>query len=1025
MEDNRAVARRNHRIMLAFGLMLAAVTAMALPASAFGAGSLMQSGSYASCAQDTSGGAADWTNCLPSGRWGRSVGVIMTRQEPAEGLLARFQNMGSSISTTMRLMMPNMMLTICQVMWSAALGMSQFAASFTPVDAMGQSVDHAAGRLAGQVMAGSLPAWLLVVGLCGGLWVMVFRSQQQGRTILRRCLVSALCLAAMLVMGGAASRSSAAGPASGSPWWVVKNVNDTVNTMAVGLDLDGLNDDPSMMSYSGGGDGNCQRYLYEMGRQYAGADGGPGAPGSQSNVVTAIDRLWQETALRSYVTMQWGNPKAGGPSNPHVADNAQQAYCHVLEAAAGTPVGIQKDLSNRTMGTGINDRTARYLFDTRGWITTTDTSVNTSDKAKDSDETTKLDRMGVFWETCTADQGQVHSRGGWNKLVNNLSDSGSGAIEGAGKDNTLRIALGGKGGDNWDKIAPSDDSRIMVAGQDYSAATTTLCSNVFGNKIWNNYEGAAPKEPTGGDNDKNYADTNLGDSAAMGWRFDVPNVGATWREANMYNEDPNTVNGAVPATLNYLYGTSSVDTIGAIGSAIGSLVNLIVWGLFAFILILAKTMLTLMALLIIPALLAQSFPIGENIRHSVKRWFTFTINLSAMSILYGILATIATFICQTILKAIAPGAGTFFYQILAGVSPLLSLFIISLFCTKVLHVGNPFSPQAMLKIASTGALGNGIARLASRQARMSMYRRAVSFGRKQGHRMGLGTRSRMGTGTTSSRIAEQASRQQYGTLPPGTDQAAQTVATGMPVPPGAPGTSTPGTPGAPTAGTPGPDTPNGPAGNPPRSPAPGGWLPTGVPAVPLRTHAGNIAKGAIKLGAAGAGAAALGGEALALPAAITMAGIVAGHGIRQGLAYHEAADRIAAWTGGPGRTPLPEGQPGDRPDGAQTPQGGMPRSGGLDSGRTADQAALEQDGRVAMGTHPATDPIDVDPTPVPGSRFDAPKPQARPLAHEPKPVWDDSDPKGSKQAWAAWNAHERETDALLRDEAQRERRGIK
>ncbi|WP_295909761.1 hypothetical protein [uncultured Bifidobacterium sp.] len=172
-------------------------------------------------------------------------------------------------------------------------------------------------------------------------------------------------------------------------------------------------------------------------------------------------------------------------------------------------------------------------------------------------------------------------------------------------------------------------------------------------------------------------------------------------------------------------------------------------------------------------------------------------------------------------------------------------------------MGNPFSPQAMLKIASTGALGNGIARLASRQARTSMYRRAVGFGRKQGHRMGLGTRSRMGTGTASSRIAEQASRQQYGTLPPGTDQAAQTVATDMSVPPGAPGT--------PTAGTPRPDTPNGPAGNPPRSPAPGGWLPTGVPAVSLRTHAGNIAKGAIKLGAAGAGAAALGGEALALP----------------------------------------------------------------------------------------------------------------------------------------------------------------
>lgn len=1006
MEDTHIISRRNHRAALAFGLLLAVATFLALPASAFGANSLVQSGPYAPCAQDTAGGSADWTNCLPSGRWGRSVGVVMTRQEPAEGILNKMQNMGSNISTTMRLMVPNMMLTICQVLWSVSLGVSQFAASFEPLNSMGRSVDHAAGQLADQLTAGSLPTWFLVIGLCAGLWALVFKSQEEGKSILRRCLVSVLCLATVLVMGGAASQSTDSAPATGSPWWVVKNINDTVNTMAVGLNMDGINDDPSMMSYSGGKDGNCQRYLYEMNRQYMGADGGPAAPKNQSNVVTAVDRLWQETALRSYVTMQWGNPKAGGPSNAHVADNAQQAYCHVLEASAGTPVGVQKDLSNRAMGTNINDRTAQYLFDTRGWITTTDTSVNTSDKAKDSDETTKLDRMGVFWETCTADQGQVHSRGGWNKLINNLSDDGSGSIEGAGKNNTLRIARGGKSGDNWEKIAPSDDNRIMIAGQDYTGSTDALCSRVFNNQVWNNYEGNTPKEPTGGDNDKSYVDTNLGDSAAMGWRFDVPNVGGTWREANMYNEDPATVNGSVPTTLNYLYGTSKVDTVGAIGSVLGGLVNLLVWGLFGLILILAKTMLMLMGLLLIPALIAAALPVGGN-RHIIKSWTLFNINLSAMSIMYGFLATLATFVCQTMLKAVSSMSGTFFYQILAGISPLLSLLIISIFCVKILHIGNPFSPRSMLKIAGGGALASGVQTLANRGLRMAMYKHIANGGRnRKGNGKGKGkdkgTRDRQGTGsgTDSSDIADEASRQQD--AGPGTSPGDGTA------PSQQGGAYPPGSPDAPDTGEEGPygqDDPEAPA----PSAGPQEDDGTGRPRIPLRRFSvRGTAKGALKVGLLG-GAAALGGTALALPAALVMAGTIAAKGLRNGLRNGLRPPEKPADHAGGG----PEADP-------PAPLDGRGGSGNLGSGMTADDAALEQDGRIAMGVHPETDPLDVESTHVGSSHFDAPKP----LAHEPKPAWDKSDPKKSAQAWAEWSARERETDSLMRDENQRRRRGI-
>ena len=1044
MHESQLIRRRNRRFLILVILTLAIATLVMMPAKAFGA-DLVNGGSYAACAQDSAGASADWTNCLPSGRWGKSVGIIMTRTEQATGLFSPVQNLGSQIGTTMRLMMPNMLLSLTQVFWSGALGMSQFAASFTPLNAMGQTVDKSAASLVDGLMQGSLPAVFLVVGIMGGFIALVFKSQQQGQTVLRRTLVSLGCFALLGVMGAQASRSTATTPATGSPWWVVKTVNDTVNNLAVGVDLDGMNDTSQMMSYSGG-NGNCQSYLYQMRQQYLGTNGGPSAPSDQSNVVTAVDRLWQETALRSYVTLQWGNPQTGGASNTHVAANAQQAYCHVLEASSGTPVSVQKDLTNAATGLTINDNTAKFLFSKNGWISTADTSVNTSDKAKDSDETTKLDRMGVFWETCTATGGKTTSRDGWNKLVNNLSDKDSGPIWGAGSKNMLRMGLGGKSGDDdgnndkqWNKIAPDSDTKIMVAGDDYNQQVTQLCSNVFGNKIWNNYDSNGhAKEPSGDDDDKDYSDTNLGDSASMGWRFDVPNVGGTYREANMYNEDPNSANGSVLTSLNYLYGTNAIDTNGAVASVIGSIVNFCVWGLFSFILILCKLMLTLMPLLLVAALFIQAFPIGETIRSSTKRWFKFTINLSMMGIMYGIVASIATFICQILLRATAASSGTFFYQIMAGLSPVFALLIIALFCSKVLHVGNPFSLKAMMEIAGGGALAIGASRIMSQGMRYATMSRMLGRGRRRGHDS-QGTRARNGNATESTQIAEKASQEQTNG---GEDQ----ITTTSPI-------------------TQAGDDPNLGAKASARADAAqqdiiatragaesdkawfnerldahqaggeniSGFLSDhGVNAslshgigstaafaanaataasAPFRRRAlqqniRRVAKSAVKIGAVGAGMtaiAATGGAALALPAGIALAGTVATKGAQKGLAYHRAASAIAA---GATHAPSP--------------------STGSESSQVADDAALGQD-TMHMGVNPTTTPLpDTTPIPVTSAPFtppatrtggSRPAPTAKPLASYPRPAWNADDPEGSKQALAKWHQNERDIEFYNKESA--------
>lgn len=115
------------------------------------------------------------------------------------------------------------------------------------------------------------------------------------------------------------------------PWWVVNTINGAVNKLTVGLDLDGLNDGESnMMAFSNKAlnrDTNCQDYLYVMHQQYDTATSGNG--GDTSSITKAVNRMWEETALRSWVTMQWGNPSAGPntPSGVAATHSKRTAMC--------------------------------------------------------------------------------------------------------------------------------------------------------------------------------------------------------------------------------------------------------------------------------------------------------------------------------------------------------------------------------------------------------------------------------------------------------------------------------------------------------------------------------------------------------------------------------------------------------------------------------------------------------------------------------------------------------------------------
>lgn len=741
--------RAGRRNLLVILMLCVVMTLFVLPSSVFAA-QVNDSTTTITCANGgTDSATSDISSCLPSGRWGNYVGEITSRTEPYSGsdVAGWFSNVKQTISSQTHIVLPNILMQLTQVCWSSALSISQFAASFEPMKQAGANIDSAVSTMVTSLMDGGIPATIAVLGIVAWVGAAGFQIGTV-KEASKRIVIMVLCFASITMLGAGAAKTgkNATEPATGSPWWVVQTINNTINKLSVNLDLDGMADsDKNMMSYHHAANGaktNCQDYLYFMHQAY---DEQAKSNGNQdtSNVTKAINRIWEETSLRSFVTMQYGNPQTTGTSSFRIAENARQGYCHVLEMKANTNTTIQKDLTNKAMALHISDQRAKWLFSVDGWVDPRNPYF--TDKPLERENATYLSRAGVFWETCGTKRNQeIYARAGWATLINNLGDTGTKNIKNGSTKVRVKI-------DDLDNVKPTNGGKgVMDAKQNGSEdetiqQTTSVCQTILkqGSVIFSRSTDIN-KEDDGTYKDQQN-DTNWGDSATVGWRFDVPNVSGTWSEANLRDaQDDSTVTGGAKKTIDYMYGNNNVDTLGACGTLIGGIANLVVWGLLSLVLILTKLMLIMMALFLVVTFLIQAFPIGEKPKQALKNWATYTCQLSMVGALYGALGALATFICGLTLKFTSASSGSFTYQLIAGLSPLLALSAIGMFCSKVLKCGNPFSINALMGMAGGTAMASG---LRKGMHMIGQYRmiRAMRGGFRRGGN-GVGRLSTNGTG---------------------------------------------------------------------------------------------------------------------------------------------------------------------------------------------------------------------------------------------------------------------------------------
>ncbi|MCQ4793647.1 hypothetical protein NE692_09310 [Bifidobacterium adolescentis] len=741
--------RAGRRNLLVILMLCVVMTLFVLPSSVFAA-QVNDSTTTITCANGgTDSATSDISSCLPSGRWGNYVGEITSRTEPYSGsdVAGWFSNVKQTISSQTHIVLPNILMQLTQVCWSSALSISQFAASFEPMKQAGANIDSAVSTMVTSLMDGGIPATIAVLGIVAWVGAAGFQIGTV-KEASKRIVIMVLCFASITMLGAGAAKTgkNATEPATGSPWWVVQTINNTINKLSVNLDLDGMADsDKNMMSYHHAANGaktNCQDYLYFMHQAYD-EQAKSNSNQDTSNITKAINRIWEETSLRSFVTMQYGNPQTTGTSSFRIAENARQGYCHVLEMKANTNTTIQKDLTNKAMALHISDQRAKWLFSVDGWVDPRNPYF--TDKPLERENATYLSRAGVFWETCGTKRNQeIYARAGWATLINNLGDTGTKNIKNGSTKVRVKI-------DDLDNVKPTNGGKgVMDAKQNGSEdetiqQTTSVCQTILkqGSVIFSRSTDIN-KEDDGTYKDQQN-DTNWGDSATVGWRFDVPNVSGTWSEANLRDaQDDSTVTGGAKKTIDYMYGNNNVDTLGACGTLIGGIVNLVVWGLLSLVLILTKLMLIMMALFLVVTFLVQAFPIGEKPKNALKNWATYTCQLSMVGALYGALGTLATFICGLTLKFTSASSGSFTYQLIAGLSPVLALAAIGMFCSKMLKCGNPFSVNALMGMAGGTAMASG---LRKGMHMIGQYRmiRAMRGGFRRGGN-GVGRLSTNGTG---------------------------------------------------------------------------------------------------------------------------------------------------------------------------------------------------------------------------------------------------------------------------------------
>ena len=638
-------------------------------------------------------------DCLPILRWSNTIGGLTSRVDDVGLFNPRswFEAVPANIT--------GIFLSIGNNLWAAAATIERMADGST---AMLDSFGKMANRFTGAVW-NSLSDWrilsmaiILVVGT--SLWRYVHNGTVQA---FRQRMVALILGLAMFATVGIASANNPETPATLTPYWMVTTTSKYIGDVA-GSASDALVDEFDhggtflAHDYSKNTTGDllsCRNYLHELhalNQKAAAIDNK-----SRDTVLTAMNTMWEETALRIYARTQYGP-----------GENADQVFCRVPEYRAGVTAQNMAYITDQAVNDGSNNKAnmARDggLGDAMAWHPDLwEADLDDRDSTKVANEDVSLDRWVTMWDVCGygKQRNNLYARSGW-AFVNSIEGSDRGVDE--------------SGAPSSDKNGTDLVMQCRAAIEAKTTKTGGLNSKLQPSAMSEN-KTSCPKigrESVYCREQKGTASNDFVSMKAITNKFNI-RTDSNWRSLSQTNNnttDENVINAA-KRTLSYQQGKVTASELGAsVVFSLSSIVNLLIWGVgFGLIKMLTLALACLVAaggLWLGLLFYALSPDKGKRaVVNAAKR-------VGGMCAAGSVLGLVASTGCLFVTAAMAGlglinGQGsttgdTTLFAVASAVLPFVYLWAIRYICVNVWRIGDPFSGEGLFRMIGGQAIMGGL-----------------------------------------------------------------------------------------------------------------------------------------------------------------------------------------------------------------------------------------------------------------------------------------------------------------------------
>lgn len=404
--------------------------------------------------------------CLPVLRWSDVAGGLTAR---TDGIIDYIVGMFSSIPNNVS----GVFLSMGNNLWGATAHLVQVTSGDSGA-AIAAKFGPLANTFVGSIYSALTTEWtVLALGVAlvavSALWLVM---RNQSRLAMRKCSALVVGLSLFLSMG-ALSVNHPNDAAAGTPWWLTQTATNIAGTVGTGAShslLMGMKDNGKAFATKSDSDNrsdtSCRRYTAQLDDEYSVSINGG------SDLISTINTMWEETALRMWARAQYGSGR-----------NASNVFCRVLEFRAGAPASDMAHLTNLSVGHDIVSADAIAFHPSLAFIDdegkqTKDTDPK--DGVENGTYTKQMDRVVTMWQACGHFSDGWNVRNGW-QFIGAIQGKNRGFDNATWKQMCAAVFTGSSSGDVYGATANGG----KIGGQDPPDTAKSDTSTAAHDKSWN------------------------------------------------------------------------------------------------------------------------------------------------------------------------------------------------------------------------------------------------------------------------------------------------------------------------------------------------------------------------------------------------------------------------------------------------------------------------------------------------------------------------------------------------------------